>query len=115
MARDYVKIDGTGTHYFLNGREVIEARYKEYYPTPEPISEGEPGTALCSWHKPILSDALAVHPKQIAEVMARNARHGLHVEYEPEHGRPILKDRNQRRELMRIERVHDNSGGYGDG
>ena len=60
------------------------------------------------------SDALAVHPDQIPEVMARNKKHGVHVEYDPKDGRAILKDRGQRRDLMRIEGFHDNNGGYGD-
>lgn len=67
------------------------------------------------WARAIASDALAVHPEQIPEVMERNKKHGLEVEYESEFGRPLLQDRDQRRRLMRIENVHDKNGGYGDG
>jgi len=63
---------------------------------------------------PLKSDAMAVHPSQIPEAMARNKKHGLHVEYDPVDGRPILPDRAARRQLMAIEGVHDNQGGYGD-
>jgi hypothetical protein len=73
------------------------------------------------WAKPIKSDALAVHPAQIGEAMDRNARHGLHVDYDQNDGRPILKDRDQRRRLMEVEskamgrKIVDHDGGYSDG
>lgn len=83
------------------------------------ISEGLEDTVEVNlgrpWTKPIESDALAVHPKQIKTVMERNARHGLHINYDPTDGRPLLQDRDQRRRLMKIEGCHDNNGGYGDG
>lgn len=66
------------------------------------------------WSKKIESDALAVHPDQIAEVVERNRKHGLHIHYLPD-GRPVLEDRAQRRRLMKVEGVHDRRGGYGDG
>lgn len=76
-----------------------------------------PGSAAPStWGTaaPIHSLALAVHPSQIPEVMERNKKHGLgHIKYDAE-GQPILTDRGMRRDLMRLEGVHDNEGGYGD-
>lgn len=69
-------------------------------------------TSTC-W--PMLSDAMAVHPDQIPAAMKRNKAHGLgNIEYEPSTGRPILKDRGMRRDLMKLECVHDKHGGYGD-
>ncbi len=70
--------------------------------------------------KPLASDALAVHPAQIEEVMERNRRHGLYTEYDKE-GRPVLKSRDERRRLMHVEseamgkKIVDHNGGYGDG
>ena len=61
------------------------------------------------------SDAMAVHPSQIEAIMARNKKHGVQgVSYDPADGRAILADRGARRDLMRLEGVHDNEGGYGD-
>lgn len=74
--------------------------------------EALPAATPSAW--PVLSDALAVHPKQLEQVRERNKRHGLgHIEYLPD-GRPVLKDRGMRRDLMRLEKVHDKHGGYGD-
>ena len=63
---------------------------------------------------PMKSDALAVHPNQIAATMARDRKHGIASEYDPVDGRCIIKDRGQRRELMKSYKLHDNEGGYGD-
>ncbi len=96
--------------YSVEGREVSQEEFEQAFPAKE---IGAPGGHCTSWNNGIESDALAVHPKQIAEVMARNKRHGLLIEYLPD-GRPVLKDRGQRRDLLRLERAHDNNGGYGD-
>lgn len=97
--------------YYVEGREVSEGEFDAAFP---PREIGSPSGHSTAWSNGLCSDALAVHPKQIAQVMERNKRHGLHVEYDGV-GRPILKDRGQRRDLMRVERCHDNEGGYGDG
>jgi hypothetical protein len=89
-------------------REVFDAAFPSR-PLDEPPGGHSPG----AW--PMLSDALAVHPSQIAEVMERNHRHGLYIEYNAEDGRPILMDRGQRRDLLKVEHLKDNEGGYGDG
>jgi hypothetical protein len=108
---------GDSTRYYIGepGREkqVSKTEFDEIFKPVEDL--GGDGSGLIAWHKPIESDALAVHPKQIQEAMARNARHGLYIDYNPADGRPILRDRDQRRRLMKIEKCHDNSGGYGDG
>ena len=54
------------------------------------------------WTRKIDSESLAVHPDQIPEVLERNRRHGLHIEYD-RHGRPKIADSGQRRDLVRIE------------
>jgi hypothetical protein len=103
-----------GGRYYLEGREVSKEEFDAELPD-KTLLDGSGETFAGTWRQPILSDALAVHPAQIPGAMLRNARHGLHVEYNQEDGRPILRDRGQRRDLMRIEGAHDNDGGYGDG
>lgn len=103
--------------FYVDGKEVTQAEHDRLTVSKiedllaEPI-ELLPGQTPKCW--PMKSDALAVHPKQIPEAMARNKRRGLHVDYDPRDGRAILNDRGQRRDLMRIENCHDNNGGYGD-
>lgn len=101
--------DGT-TKYFVNGKEVSK---KQFFRTFKPQPMGS-GAGLIAWHRPIHSDALAVHPDQIEEAMAMDKAHGVPTEYLPD-GRPVLVDRDHRRRLMRSLGVHDNDGGYGDG
>lgn len=62
---------------------------------------------------PLVSEALAVHPKQVAEANARAKRHGISVTYQKD-GRCIIPDRGNRKKLLRLEGLHDNRGGYGD-
>ena len=105
--------DGTTKACFVDGKEVSREEFDRIFAPKEGYLDEPPaGPSPSGW--PMLSDALAVHPKQIQEVMDRNARHGLHVEYNTEDGRALLADRGQRRDLMRLEGFHDNEGGYGD-
>ena len=105
--KDMIRLNRSGTHYYLDGREVTEAEYRERYPAPELGQGGIPG-GLHSKGWPIYSDALAVHPKQIEAAKARNKKHGLNIEYDPKDGRAILPDNGARRKLMKIEGCHDN-------
>ena len=64
---------------------------------------------------PMKSEALAVHPTQIKEAMARNKRNGITgVSYCEKTGRAIIADRAARRALCKLEGVFDRAGGYGD-
>lgn len=101
---------GQPDRYFIDRNEVTKAEFDAAFP-PKPLGDG---SGLIGWHQPIESDALAVHPNQIVEVMERNKKHGLEIEYRADDGRPILTSREQRRKLMRIEGVHDLQGGYSD-
>ncbi len=73
---------------------------------------GTGGNTPSCW--PMKSEALAVHPDQIPEALARNKRHGIQGVSYDRLGRAVLADRGARRDLMRLEGVHDNQGGYGD-
>ena len=87
MARDCVKTDAKGTHYILNGREVTQAEYEEWYPPRTFEDRRAAAESITQWKRPVISDALAVHPRQIKQVLERNKRHGVNVEYLPD-GRP---------------------------
>lgn len=130
-------IDETGSYYFVDGFEVPQAVYDAFRPskmfptatmpmedalkelarikatTKRAERKAAPYFALAidSAH-PIKSDALAVHPKQIKQVLARNKKHGLSIPYD-RHGRPVLTDPNMRRKLMKLEKVRDLNSPYG--
>lgn len=69
------------------------------------------GHAPACW--PMDSVALSVHRKQVKEANERNKKHGL-TSYYREDGTCVLPDRNERKKLLRLEKLHDNSGGYSD-
>lgn len=89
---------------------MTKAVFDEAFP-PKPI--GVPAVEA-TWAAPIESEAMACTTRQIPAMMERNAKEGLRVDYNPETGAPILRSREERRRLMRIEGLHDNQGGYRD-
>jgi hypothetical protein len=102
-----VTILSDGTHYYLDGREVSEAEYRAVYaPAGVPAAGG--------WKKPLKSEALAVHPSQVAAANERNRRAGCSVTYAAD-GTAVVPDRGERKKLLKIEGFHDRDGGYGDG
>lgn len=103
--------DGSCT-YLLEGRGVTQAEFEAAFPPKADfLSESAMTQSASAW--PMLSEAMAVHPRQVEEATARNRKHGVAVDYTSD-GRAILADRGQRRDLMRLERCHDNHGCYGD-
>jgi len=62
---------------------------------------------------PMASDAMGVHPDQIAEVMEYDRKHGVPTEYTAD-GRPILTSREHRKRYAEAHRFFDRNGGYGD-
>jgi hypothetical protein len=82
-------------------------------PLCELFASGQaPGGHLPSnW--PLRSKALAVHKTQVVEANERNRRHGIAARYEAD-GTCVIPDRGDRARLLRLEKAHDNSGGYGD-
>lgn len=95
--------------YRLNGREVTRDEFlanRRWRPGDVPL-----GAPSRGW--PILSDAMGVHPSQIQEAMAFDARHGVPTEYTPD-GRPILLDRWHRKRYAEAHGFYDRNGGYGD-
>ncbi len=103
---------GKPDRYFIDRKEVTKEEWDAAFPPKPMAANGE--CSLRGWSRPIESDALAVHPRQIAAVMERNRQRGLNIQYNPKDGRPILTSREERRKLMAVEGVHDNNGGYGD-
>jgi hypothetical protein len=100
--------------YTLDGQEVTAEQFEQCFPSSLDLAEeGECLPAQTSSCWPMLSEGLAVHPRQIEQARARNRRHGVNVDYTPD-GRAILMDRGQRRDLLRLEGYHDKHGGYGD-
>lgn len=86
--------------YVLGGKIVSEAEY--HAALPEGTGAGVVFSNAITNSKPMKSDSLAIHSKQRAAVMARNAKRGLVIPYD-KHGRPVFTDAGQRKSLMKIE------------
>lgn len=99
-----------GDRYYIDGREVTKAEFDIAFPDQPLRHDALVGTA---WSRPIVSDALAVHPRQVQEAMASAAAKGVPTEFLPD-GRPILRDRAHRKAYLKAYNFHDRNGGYGD-
>jgi hypothetical protein len=98
--------------YKIDGREVSKKEFDAAFPDQSLAGGNFGGHLPGNW--PMLSDGLAVHPDQVHEANERNRRAGINVTYEPQSGRAILPDRNERKKLLKYEGFRDNHGGYGD-
>jgi len=63
--------------------------------------------------RPIKSDALAVHPRQVKEATEDAKKKGVPVDFMPD-GRPVFTSRTQRKRYMLAYGFYDKAGGYGD-
>lgn len=97
--------------YYLDGKRVTLKKLLLRYPDAlarEGITQLR-SVSCSAW--PIVSDALAVHPKQVQQANDRAKRHGIKVEYQRD-GRPVIPDAQNRYKLLKLEGFHDNNGGY---
>lgn len=97
-----------GSKYFIDGKEVTKAVFDEAFPD-KPLG----GAAAFCTFKPIISDALAVHPKQVGDAVADAKAKGVPTDFLPD-GRPILTSRSHRKAYLKAYGFHDRRGGYGD-
>ena len=102
-----------GDRYYVDGQEVAKEEFWQRFPSRLGEGGASHGAGLIGW-KPIHSDALGYHPKQIAEATEHLKKLGVPTEIDKK-GRPVLTCRDHRRRLMKALHVHDNHGGYGDG
>lgn len=87
---------GAPDRYYLDGVEVSQQKY-ESATTPKEIGcpmGGQP------YVRPILSDAMAVHPDQIESAMEKNYKDGVPTNYMPD-GRPIITSHQHQKALAK--------------
>ena len=104
-----IKGEGAKTTYWIDGVQVTKARFNKAF---QPVRVETGPTSLVGW-KPILSDALAVHPLDVEEAVEDAKRKGVPTEFLPD-GRPILASRGHRKAYLKAYGFHDKDGGYGD-
>jgi len=67
----------------------------------------------CGIIKSKLSDALAVHPTQVAEAIADAKKKGVPTDFAPD-GRPIITSRNHQKRYLRAYGFFNRDSSYGD-
>ena len=97
--------------YWIDGVQVSKDQFDLAFPDA-PAGGGRAGDSFHGW-KPIVSEALAVHPDQVEEAREHSKAMGVPTEFLPD-GRPILTSRSHRKSYLRAYHFHDRDGGYGD-
>jgi hypothetical protein len=107
--KSYIKINKTGTHYFLFGLEVSKEEYEKEFP---PL-KGTGFPSIQCWSKPMEMDSLAVHPDDVPAQMERDRKQGLMIDYTQD-GCPLIHSENQKRQYMKAqnEKLHDRNSYY---
>ena len=65
------------------------------------------------WNSPMYSNALGVAPSQVKEAEARYREAGCPTDFTKD-GRAIIRSRNHRNRLLRLNQMRDRDAGYGD-
>ena len=105
---------GGKKRFFIGDREVTPEEYAETV-HPWKIRDllakmrAPGGTQPAGWPKTSL--ALSCHPDQVAEMNARNERHGVKTRYDAG-GTAHVPDAADFRRLQKLEKVHDNDSFY---
>lgn len=84
--------------YTIDGHEVTKEEFEAEFPE-QPLEIGEPYRPCV--FKPIASEALAYHPKQIPEAKKYLEKMGVGDTQIDSTGRPIFRDRQHRRRVLR--------------
>jgi hypothetical protein len=104
--------------YFIDGRRVGKREYKKAARALKKLVDQVKLEKSCFARKgrgwPLVSDAMGVHPKQIAEAIAHGKKIGAPpTEYTPK-GQPIFTSQAHRKEFCERHGFYDRNGGYGD-
>lgn len=114
MPHGCIKTEGGKSAYFVDGVRVTKAAfYRTFRPRKTVASAFAKAALLRGRTYPMVTEALGVHPEQVAEANARNKAHGVNVTYD-EDGRGHIPDAAERKKLLRLEKVHGNNSYYGD-
>lgn len=102
--------DGGPPRFFIDNKPVTKEEFDKAFPPAK--DHGPTAQGLIRW-KEIHSEALAVHPLDIAEAEADARAKGVPTSFDAD-GRPVLTSRRHRKEYLKAYGFHDRSGGYGD-
>lgn len=110
--------DGDRERFFVDGRQVERDEYdrlmaEERAALPQ-IEEDPELEGSRPWSRPLVSTALAYHPRQVQAAREHFEKNGLSGQLIQENGKVALPDRAIRRQVNRLNKMHDNDGGYSD-
>lgn len=92
--------------YWADGVQVDKASFDSTFPDC-PIEPGDVIGGIGARNWPMVSEALALHPRQVEEGNALNAKHGIATRYDPKTGCAIIPTPADRRKLLKREQAYD--------
>ena len=90
--------------------EVTKEEYLAHFPD-KPLGEF---ASSADWKEPVISEGASVNPNRIKDWEAHCNKHGVPTDFHSEGGRPVIRNRAHRKKLLKLMRLHDQDGGYGD-
>ncbi len=109
-----IKTECGKSAYFVNGVRVSKREfYNTFRPAKVTSALAHVGLTKKGQGWPKTSIVMGVHPKSVRAANERNIAAGVGVRY-LENGRAVVPDRNEQKKLLKLRKMHNNDGGYGD-
>lgn len=102
------------TVYFLDGVEVTKAKFDATFPSrlKELLSGDGPGVEVNTLHRsacwPMESQAMGVHPRQVAKENERLRAAGSKC-YHRRNGKLVIPSQGERKKVMKLKAMRDNN------
>ena len=101
--------------HYIDGKLVTEEEYEQAIeadrPKVSPSSVASYGFGYeASWNKPVVSDSMGIHPKQLAKSRAVDERLGVPVEYTSDDGysySPVFRSRSEQLRYLKAHGFHN--------
>lgn len=97
--------------YYEGDKEITREEYEGKFPSRLDLNSPPGGQRPGCW--PMLSDAMGVHPNQIAEAYQDSLRRGVPTDFHQD-GRPIFTDQAHRKAYAKAYGYRDRNACYGD-
>lgn len=95
----------TTPEYVLDGHVVTKEEFDNVFPDHDMGCEFGVGSLHSGW--PIHSEAMGVHPKQIAAAREHAKTRGVPTDFDKS-GRPLFRDRSHQRAYLKTQHAHNN-------
>ncbi len=101
--------------YWIDGEQVSRRQFFKAFPAAKPVKmpKDKHRRTEVAQFKPILSNALAVHPSRVKEAILDAEKKGVPTSFMKD-GRPVMRTRQHYNAYLKAYRFFNRDAGYGD-